>query len=241
MAVTVVQHVMSADATSGTVLAATLAASGAGNLIVVLARSVAGAASPITGVTDGTTAFTQATGSFFDDINATMDVWYLLSSNSGKTSISITWTVTNTNRRAEVWEVSGFGTCQFDGGSNLNTQTAPGFSYHGSPITTTGSKGFMVAGIFQGGGVTVFTNPTGGNEFTAGGDTAGGNAYNSAILTTAGVHVSDWTGDVGSQSYGTTAAAFKEAGSGGQLSFTGEDDGIMPYIVANEPSIISVW
>jgi hypothetical protein len=210
-ALSVVQHVMGNSGTSSNTLAVTITATGSNNLLVVVARTNSLTAD-VTSISDGTNNLTQATGAKAisgGGLSSMIDTWYLLASTSGATIITATWDETTTNRRMEVWEASGWTSVQFDGGNQLSDQTGAGTAYAGPSITTTGTVGFAVGGIIADMGAGTLTNPAGGNEYTAGGDTAGGNAYCALISASAAAHTPAWTGTVSNANYATTAAAFK--------------------------------
>jgi hypothetical protein len=98
----------------------------------------------------------------------------------------------------------------------------------GASVTTTSATGFAV-GAIAAPQVGIVNNPTGGNEFSAGGNICpdGRMAAVSLISSSAGSHTPSW--EVGSSvaSYATLTVAFKAAG-GGDLSVGSIGDGMEP-------------
>ena len=112
---TVVQH--GGNFSSGvSSLNVTVSATGAGNLIAAMVVGASGVTP--TGVTDGTTGFTAFSGANITGsgtfAGVTMNLYYLLSSNSGKTTITLNGSGTG-YLEIEVWEVSGWTSVATDG------------------------------------------------------------------------------------------------------------------------------
>src|SRR3990167_91558 len=141
----------SADGT-GTSLNVTVSSTGAGNLIVIYVGWEGAAGSTIS-VSDGTSSFTLATLKDATDNHA--QFLYLLVSNSGKTTITVTWSLTRTFRRAHVWEFSYTDTASLDVEStNTATNNAP----TSGVVTTTGTDE-VVLGCYKEYAALVLTSP----------------------------------------------------------------------------------
>src|SRR5258708_2666776 len=128
MAITVTQHKTGSGAANANTQACTVTSTGLGKLIVV---GVAGshATDTVSSVTDNSTGpptYVQATSARgVDGTNSWTDVWYALSSKSGATTVTVTFSATNTNEKnVEVWEVSGFTTPVFDLANNVSNPSA---------------------------------------------------------------------------------------------------------------------
>jgi len=227
-ALTVVQHVLTKQGTgTPSSLAATVSATGAGNLLVAAVTTFNSPAHNPSGVTDGTNSFTQftgarltGTGSFAGVVD---DVYYLPSSTAGKTTITLNVGTATTFLEIEVWEVSGWtSTPTEDGSQNLGAGggTCVGTDCTGQQITTTGASGFVVAHNGTNAGSTV-QNPKTGNAFTSGGD-ASGDGFVSLITTGTGTYTPVWTTTVSGDTFVSETTAFKDgAGGGGGGGCTG--------------------
>jgi len=209
-AVTLVQHATNRNTASAATVAITVSSTGSGNLIVVGCRNDGG--HTVSGVSDGTNAFTQfasaaiaGTGSL---AGVNLDVWYLLSSTSGKTTITITYNASALyNKDGWVWEVSGMGTVSTDGVNTGHNTGSAGSVETGVSVTTTSTTGFLIG--LDSPLNNVLLNPNTGNEFSAGGDNQNGNGGVSLISTTAASHTPQWTGDTANDPFDTVTAAFK--------------------------------
>lgn len=212
MALSVVQHKVNHSVASSNQVAVTVTSTGAGNLLVVLTKSGGGYAT--TAVSDGTNSFTQFPGAAvtFTGGDAS-DCWYLKSSASGKTTITITVATSDTNSKdGWVWEVSGFTNPLTDVTGAVTNGTGSGTTLTGAAVTTHETTGFAVAMCdCNSGQVAAGGNPKSGNEFSAGGDIASsGEGGVSLISTTAASHQPVWTGTVSGDTFGAITAAFKE-------------------------------
>lgn len=214
MPVSVVQHKTNKNGAASTTLAITVTATGASNLLVVHGLSSDAVQQNVSGVSDGTTAFTQfpsaaviGTGVNFNTVDT--DWWYLPISSAGKTTITITWAGSVGFREGWVAEVSGFISPIPDGTANNGTAgaTASGTDATGPTLSTTGNPEFVAAAI--GVGNTVSANPKAGNEFTAGGDNTG-DAWCSLITTVTGNHTPAWSVTTSGDVFITSMVGFKE-------------------------------
>lgn len=191
--IVVVQHAANSNAANANQITVTVTSTGAGNLIVVGASN--GNNRTITSVTDGTTTFTQATGAAAQDTTLTSrsDIWYLLSSNAGKTTLTISFSgaAATFNKAAWAWEVSGMNSPTFGTGNAVNTGAQAGGIATGPSFTTASAQGFAVGLDTTSGAVTV--NPQAGNSFTAGGDITSGDAGCSLIWAVPGTFNPAWT------------------------------------------------
>lgn len=213
MAVALVQHGTISSTASAVTVAATVSATGTGNLLVVIPQfSNAGTAS---GVSDGTNAFTQA-GTLTGSNTGTRVItgWYLLSSTSGKTTLTATRTgIADTDQKILFYfEFSGFTSCAYDVGAELDSQTAVGTLITGATNTTTGT-GCVVASEIN----DVGTIASAGGTFTLGDVSDYGNA-SAYKLTTTGVYIPTWTSSASAESFGAITFSFKEAGGGGRTT-----------------------
>ncbi|HEY1302223.1 MAG TPA: hypothetical protein VGF24_01655 [Vicinamibacterales bacterium] len=95
MAFSIVQHVATDSAVNSSTVGATVSPTGAGNLLIAIPFCL-DTGRTVSGVSDGTNAFTQATNAqatnSLDSPFAVLDAWYILSSASGKTTITATFT-----------------------------------------------------------------------------------------------------------------------------------------------------
>ncbi len=195
----------------------------AGNLLVAMVVTVNSPTHAPTGVTDGTTGFTQLpnaqvtwTGVF---TNVITDVWYLPSSNAGKTVFTLN--VGSACSFLEIWvvEISGFTTPVPDGNPVTNgTAGSTGVANTNTgPTITTTATGAIVAACGTDTG-SISANPKAGNEFSSGGD-ASGDAFCSLIPSSAAGHTPAWTDTGATDNFTSTVAAFKETSGGATLAW----------------------
>lgn len=213
-ALTLVQHVASDTAASGTTATATITANRGGSMIVV--GSVTGATTILTvlKVTDNAPGGSNQyypTGAFTSDAtNAlTTDVWYAPICKPGATTITVTYNggATTNNRDVFAFEVAGFQNPTVGDAQVTALKTGAGTDT-GATARTIGSTGFIIGVVttFQ----TVTANPAVGNSFTAGGDiSAIGQAACSKIFEGLGVHTPQWT-DANGAVYITSVVSFTE-------------------------------
>lgn len=213
-AATIVQTTLGHSAVSSTTLAVTVTSTGSGNLLVL------GSATPFNSVTVSSISggcsgsWTQATGAAGSDswFGSETDVWYCLSSSSGATTVTITYSGSSDNKTGIVWEVSGMTSPSLDDADHVNDGTAATIT--GPTLTSTGSDMFAVGMTATASGVTEF--PASGNAFSSGGARSGDWDASGISLatTTSGSHTPVWTtGATGHWS--VSAAVFKSAGGGG--------------------------
>lgn len=206
-AASLVQFQQNTDNTNNTTIAVTVTATGAGNLIVIAANNNDNRT--ITGVSDGTSAFTQATGARGNFGANSSDIWYLLSSNAGKTTFTVTFSGNSTTKDIFFWEVSGNGTATFDNAKHINNGTVAATD-NGVEITTVGAS-FIASAINTGG--TIIAAPAVGNAFTTGGGiNARGHAAVSLSTAVPGTYTSAFS-DSGSGQFANATAAFTISGS----------------------------
>lgn len=219
MAISVVQHKSQGFNDAGAATAAvTVTATGNGNMLVAM-MACNNKALTITGVSDGTNAFTQFPGAAFNsgaDTSSWMgDCWYLPTSTSGKTTITATFSGSPGVREIFVFEVSGFILVARDGVAvNATVQTGSGTDDAGPALATTSIKGFVVGFIVVNNSTSV--NPKAGNEFTSGGDidVTTGDACCSLVSVLAASHQPVWTDAGSAQKYQAMTAAFRDGGGG---------------------------
>lgn len=216
MAIAVVQHVAhrTTSGTGGAINAITVTATGAGNLLVVGTRNDGAPFTTVSGVSDGSTAFTQFPSAAVDGTSPVsgyqLDLWYLPVSASGKTTITVTWGAAgNFTKDSWFWEVSGIATVATDGRNGVASGTASGVVMTGGAVTTTGTAGFLVGLCTPSNDVAA--NPKAGNEFSSGGDNLNGNGGVSLISSTAASHTPVWDSTTSSDTFVSLTAAFAEA------------------------------
>lgn len=209
-ATTVVQHKQNGVTTNGVTVPITVTSTGAGNLLVV--GTVNNSSRNVTGVSDGTNNFTQATNAKGTSAAAGTftDIWYLLSSQASKVTITITFSGAAGTFKKEgfFWEVSGLSNPTFDLANHTTNATDSAGTTTGASITTTGTSEFAVGAYGSDNGVS--QNPKTGNEFTSGGDigTFGEMAGNSLITSVVGAHQPVWL-DANPADFASSTAGFK--------------------------------
>lgn len=214
MAIAIVQHT-NGQITGATPQSLTITATGSGNLLVAAVLVVGTTPSSIS---DGTSTFTQfpsaritASGTF---VGVVTDWYYLTSSNSGKTAISLTCAATTDFAEMEVWEISGITPANVaTDGTNNNTTgggTASGTTASGT-ITTTGSVGVALA---QFGASDHFTGAAGGNQFTDAVDTPG-DGWAAKISSAAATYTASLTDATSGDTFLVSLVAFKDTSAGG--------------------------
>jgi hypothetical protein len=204
-----VQHKVAASGANSNQITITVTSTGAGRLLVVGTGNNGGRT--VTGVSDGTNNFTRATNAAAGTGSLRTDIWYLLNSSSGKTTITVTYSGTAGTflKIGNVWEVSGFTAAAFDTANNING-VGSGTTDTGATVTTTAAKGFVVGEIIT--PASIAQNPKAGNEFTAGGDISpSGNdgAGASLISGTAASHTPVWLDLASGRNFMSSTAAFK--------------------------------
>jgi hypothetical protein len=206
----VVQHKEANSTDTAITEAVTVTSTGTNNLLVVGAYD--GGTRTITGVSDGTNNFTQATSAADAQSNQASDVWYLLKSTSGTTTITVTYSGSvgaSFEKDVNFWEVSGFTNAAFDVANNLGGVGAGvGTTDTGASVTTATTNGFVVGQIGTAAAIT--QNPKTGNEFTAGGDNGNSSAGASLISITQASHTPVWLDSASGRILVSSTAAFKE-------------------------------
>lgn len=240
MAIAVVQHVKNETNVSQNNVAVTTSSTVGGNLLVV---GVANTGTLTTvGVVDnkGNTYQKVPNSDFVGATTDKGDVWFCPRAISGVTSVTITYSTTDTSFKCGwVWEVSGISSPVVDGAIAANNQIGAGTSDAGAILLTRTTAGFAVGVIVTSGGIA--TNPTGGNEFSAGGDiqATSGNAACSLIYNTAATHQPVWTDGGSGANYGAVTVAFFESlGLGVTIGGTSSHPGISP---GNFPASRRFW
>lgn len=163
-----VQHKTATTIVSGNTVAVTVTALGSGNLVIV--GAMGSGSETITGVSDGSNTYVQATSCRALSVGGRFtDVWYAKNSTSGPTTVTVTFSATNTNRReAYVQEVSGADTsAPFD---NCGTATGTGSDCPGTTSNwnctgaadTTSAANTYIIGIMRTSGVCGNTGAGGG-------------------------------------------------------------------------------
>lgn len=210
----VVQHKSGTSVVSATTVAVTVTALGTGNVIVV-GCSNGGGSRTVTGVSDGTNTYVQAPSAAANaNANAdNTDIWYCLSSISGPTTVTITFSGSagTFSKQGEVWEVSGFVNPAIDvTGTIQNTQQTNQVDL-GPSVTTTSVIGFIAAICRTGTGGSIATNPSTGNEFSSGGDIPVAQVGAVSLISQrASAHQPSWADGNSFVSYCVSVVAFKE-------------------------------
>lgn len=223
MAVTIVQHKTSGGS-GGATMTVTVTATGAGNLLVVGVEDDGASTVTVTGVSDGTSAFTQVPSARATNTNNNVtDVWYLASSNAGKTTITASLTgATGTGVALYFWEVSGITSPSPNGAAVVSNGTGAAGTYTGASLTPSAPQ-FLVGLIGTTSGAAITQNPKTGNEFTAGGDIDASGWTTSAgcalITTSATAHQPVWLAGTTAVSFCASTVAFQGTGGGGGGAF----------------------
>lgn len=206
-AVQLVQSAANTTTASANSIALTVSATGSGNLLVVAANN--NGTRTVTGVSDGTNAFTQASGAAGTNSAKNTDIWYLLKSTAGMTTITVTFSGSSGTftKDAWFWEVTGFHHVAFDTAGHVNSGAQSGGLASGASVTTTGGLDFIVGVDLTNFAVT--SNPKLGNAFISGGYILSDNdAASSLISQSAASYQPVWT-DNGT-SFTSSTAAFRE-------------------------------
>lgn len=202
-----VQFVQFTETANTTTAVITVTSTGAGNLIVIGAMNSDNR--NVSSISDGTSNFTQAANAAGGSGAIKSDIWYLLSSNAGKTTFTVTFSGTSTTKGISFWEISGTGAAVFDVGNRVNNGV--GATTESGPALTVVSPSFIAAIINTNG--TITASPAAGNSFTSGGGiNSFGDGSVSLITGSVGPHTPQWT-DSGSTTFASSAAAFTFAGN----------------------------
>lgn len=210
---TIVQTQNQFTATNSTTASVTVTSTGAGNLLIVAAANLDNRT--VTGVSDGTSAFTQATSAAGNSggQNGRTDIWYLTSSNSGKTSVTVTFSGNSTTKQLYFWEVSGSGLA-FQTANNTQNQTIAAVS-SGAAVTST-AVGIIVGAMVTGSGSTgvITTSPDATNtQFTNG--TVGNSGKSAAqwVLGPVATYTPTYTLTGSGPATGSSTAVFTATGT----------------------------
>lgn len=169
-----------------------------------------------TGVSDninGSTGWTQATSAAGSQGAArTEDIWYHLNPGAGVTTVTVTFSVSDTNgKEAIVHEFAGTGT--FDTGNHLN-DIASGATQTGAAATPSTTTNLLISNLRTAGAMTgesgPFTVPTNGI-------TANGNGSVYLINAAAASQNATFTLSAGASCSGI--AVFKETVAGGGVTY----------------------
>jgi hypothetical protein len=196
---------------SSTSITVPIAPTAAGDLLVVGAASTG--TRTVSSVSDGTNAFTKATGAAGAGSTRGTDVWYLLKSTAGKTSITITFSGSagTFTKEGYFWEVTGFTSPVFDAANKVTAAAPSNGITSGASVTSTAATGknvFAVGVILTNGGIQA--NPYPGSSFKWGGDISTTNdAACSAFGSGSGTYQPLWA-DSGTAATASTAT-FKES------------------------------
>lgn len=207
----------------------TMTSTGSGNLLVAFI-ACSDKNKTVNSVSDGTNSFTQFPSATFNSVTTNpvdwmADCWYLLSSTSGKTSITVTFSggvVANGVTEIFCYEITGVTTPARDGTSNQSTaQTGSGTTDTGPSFTTAGaSDGIAIGYIVVNDAVSV--NPKAGNAFTSSGliDGVTSDAVCSLLRPSNTSQTPVWTDAGSAQSYQSMLVAFKETGGAAATPIT---------------------
>lgn len=215
MAESLVQKTVFDTSVSGTTIPIPVSSTGSGNLLVVFVQLNAGLT--VSGVSDGTSSFTQASGAAVSLTGVReLDCWYLLSSNSGKTTITVTrnGAADTEHRIAWFFEVSPNAgtTWGFDLAGNSADQSAgASTTLNGFSLSTT-ATGSVFGAMLETTGTA--SSMLGGNEFTFGDESAYGSATAYLLNASSGSHQPKWVDSVSNDTFSTITVAFKEVSAG---------------------------
>lgn len=216
MAIALRQHGTAYSAANANTSSATITSSLAGSVLII-ATEYGLAGGTILSVTDNKgNTWVQATNAASAPLGGGgTDVWYYLTSASGVTTITVTYSSTSTNEKT-IWyaEVTGFTTPAFDVAGHVTSGTATGFNNPGPSITTASAAGFIWAADQT--ALGNLTGMQGGNAFTFGDqqtNTGGASAY--LITAGTGTYQPVWVSDTTADTVDSSAAAFKETSGGG--------------------------
>lgn len=224
MAWAIVQKPGAYSAANATTVAVTLSSTSAGNLLVV--GTYNSNTATVSSIVDniGTNVYVQATSALGTNSNRKTDVWHVLSTSAGVTTITVTFSGAAGTYDKCVWayEISGVAAPVFDLANN-STGNSSGNAVPGGSVTTTGTTGFILGVAFCNGGVVA--SPAAGNEFTSGSTTVDSYSSCSLLSSTAAAHAPAWTNN-SDGAYVTSTSAYKES----------------PVAAAGLPQIgVSVW
>jgi len=213
-AVTITQHVGTWSNASANSVALTVTSTASGALLIVsCGTNYPLATDACTGVTDNqSNTYTEATNAASTGASSgTTDVYYKLSGTGGVTTVTCSYTLTDTKQKyCHLTEVAGFTTAAFDLAGHVDNQTASSNVETGASITTTSTTGFVLGVVMS--GSTVDQNPNSGNEFTSGGDVINSDfAVATLISSTAAAHQPVWHANFSTTFFSASTVAFKEA------------------------------
>lgn len=210
---TIVQTANAFTSTSSTTASVTFSSTAAGNLLIIAAANLDNRT--VSSVSDGTSAFTQATSAAGNSggQNGRTDIWYLTSSNSGKTSATVTFSGTSTTKQLYFWEVSGT-SVGFQTANNTQNTTIANPAL-GAAVTSTG-PGIVVGAMVTGSGSTgvITAAPDAANtQFTSG--TVGNSGKSAAewVLGQALAYTPTYTLTGSGPATGSSTAAFTATGN----------------------------
>ena len=166
MAITLVQHAAGSSATNAVTI--TLAATGGGNALIVVASSAIGAGTDadLDGITLGGSASGWASQLFLngDPDNGGISVWADFSIAGGQTSLAVTAATGNTPVMVDVFEVSGLAATSVLDKTVTGQVNGAGTTWtSGATATTTQAAEFIVgtvSGYNNAGGTFTFTGPS---------------------------------------------------------------------------------
>lgn len=148
------------DASSGTVTA-TVSGIGAGDLLVAWVKSET--ASTLSSISDGTSSFTMATEKTHSNNDLHGRFGFLLSGNSGATTITATFSANATFRRMIVCQFTHTSAAQFDTeATGTGTSTTPATA----SLTTCSGAGLVVVGYSEYSSANASTLQVAGNTAT---------------------------------------------------------------------------
>lgn len=164
----------------------------------------------LTGISDGADSFIEFPNAFALNTTAAfeMDVWYVPKSISGATAVTLNFNGPASFIDFEFWEVSGFTKPVPDTVGIVNNGLTSGGLDTGAAVKPRTANEFIVAGDTTDGSLTA--NPTGGNEFTSGGDILNGDGFVSYISSSTASAQPQWT-DSGGTNFVSSTAAFVDS------------------------------
>lgn len=217
MATAIVQHVVASSTASSAVVNIPISAVGSGRALIVCAADDFSAT--ITGVSDGTAAFTQFTSAQAVQSSKRTDAWYLLAATAGATNIAVTFSSSvGALKVAWVVEVSGLTSPATDGANTATSASAASTTITGGSVTTTAADGVVVGCVMI--SFALNENPKAGTEFTSGGDMDASGQYGfiSLAASSAAAHAPTWLDVISGTSFASSTAALKQGGAAAFLA-----------------------
>lgn len=210
MATACVQHVVASSSAGVNFVDIPIAGVTAGSILVVGAADDFSAT--ITGVSDGTAAFTQATSGQATQSSKRTDIWYLLAPTVGATNVRVTFSSSFAGLKiGHCWEFSGLSSPAFDAANTATSANAGSTTITGGSVTHAAADSVGVGVVYI--SFALSENPKSGTDYSGGGDTAAGGQYGgvSIVAASAAAHAPQWLDGISTAAFASSTAAFKSA------------------------------